>query len=200
MQRSLSTFRASLQRVRSIHVLHVGLDGKVAAIIDLSDLLRAEIVLAVSALDQFIHELARVGILEVWGGKRSSTQAYSKFPISIDAAKNLAENVGGHARLDTEIRIRHSFLAFQQPDKIADAVRLFSSVELWSGVGALLKTEPSTVKAKLKLLVERRNKIAHEADIDPSYPDQRWPISREDAEDALALVEEIGEAIYRLVA
>ena len=54
------------------------------------------------------------------------------------------------------------------------------------------------IKARLKLIVERRN-IAHEADIDPTFPGQHWPIRRQDAEEALAFVEKIGEAIYKLV-
>jgi len=98
--------------------------------------------------------------------------------------------------LETEIRTRHSYSSFQQPDKIAEAVRLFSTVELWNAVGAHFGEDPNTLKKTLKLLVERRNKIAHEADLDPSFPGQRWPINRNDTEAALAFVEKIGEAIY----
>ena len=91
-------------------------------------------------------------------------------------------------------------LSFQQPDRIAEAVRLFSPIELWNEIGALLGEDPQNLKTQLKLIVERRNKIAHEAEIDPSYPGQRWPINRTDTEDALAFIEKIGESIYGLVA
>jgi hypothetical protein len=108
----------------------------------------------------------------------------------------LASGVGAAVFLETEIRTRHSFLSFQQPDNIADAIRLFSKIELWNGVGAYLGEDPKNLKAELKLLVARRNIIAHEADLDPSFPGQRWPINRNDTETALAFVQKIGEAIY----
>jgi hypothetical protein len=111
----------------------------------------------------------------------------------------LVSVTGADAHLETEIRARHSFLSFQQPDQIADAIRLFSPIELWKEVGQTLGEDPQDIKARLKLIVERRNKIAHEADIDPTFPDQRWPIRSQDTEDALGFIEKIGETIYKLV-
>jgi RiboL-PSP-HEPN len=97
-------------------------------------------------------------------------------------------------------RPRHGYSTFQQPDDIALAIRLFSTVELWKEIGAQLGENPQDLKAHLKLIVARRNKIAHEADIDPSYPGQRWPITRQDVEDAVAFVEKVGETVFKLVA
>ena len=59
-------------------------------------------------------------------------------------------------------------------------------------------SEPD-VKARLKLIVDRRNKIAHEADVDPSYPNMRWPISKPDVDQSLAYIAQIGESIYVVV-
>ena len=72
------------------------------------------------------------------------------------------------------------FSSFQQPDKIADAIRLFSDVKLWQQVALELAIPEQDVKARLKLIVDRRNKIAHEADVDPSFPNMRWPITESD--------------------
>ena len=52
----------------------------------------------------------------------------------------------------------------------------------------------------LSLMVDRRNKIAHEADIDPSYPGQRWPIDRLQVECTADLLEEIGGAVFKVIA
>lgn len=199
MNQALGIFRANLQRVRAIHALHTSFMRRLTAAVDLSDLLRAEIVLIVSALDHFVHELTCAGMMEVWDGRRAATAAYLKFPISLNVATQLAGAAGVAAHLETEIRARHSILSFQQPDGIADAIRLFSAIALWNRVAAEMSQDPKTLKARLKLIVERRNKIAHEADIDPSFPGQRWPIVSADVEEALKLVEDIGEAIYRLV-
>jgi hypothetical protein len=153
-----------------------------------------------SALDHFVHEITRVGMIEVWRGIRIATPAYLKFSVSLNVTTLLIGQVGADVHLETEIRTRHGYSSFQQPEDIADAIRLFSTVELWKEVGALLGEDPQELKAQLKLIVARRNKIAHEADIDPSYPGQRWPIGRQDAEDALSFVEKVGEAIFKLVA
>jgi hypothetical protein len=199
MNTGIVIFRANLDRVRALHALHLSFQGLVAPIVDLSDVLRAEIVLIVSALDHFIHEITRLGMMETWRGGRTATPAYLRFAVSLSVATQLSSSSGGDVPLETELRTRHSFLTFQQPDDIADAIRLFSAVELWKEIGTMLGQEPQEVKAQLKLIVARRNKIAHEADIDPSYPGQRWPISRRDAEDALGFAEKVGEAIFKLV-
>ena len=200
MKSALEIFRVSLDRVRSIHLLYINFSASVTSIIYLSDLLRDEIVLIVSAFDQFIHELTRLGMMEIWRKQRLPTDAHLKFSISLSSTTQLSVPGGADVYLETEIRSRHSYLTFQHPDKIADAIRLFSAVDLWKCVGGELGQKPEVVRSQLKVLVERRNKIAHEADIDPSYPGQRWPISRHDAEGALAFVERLGEAIFKIVA
>jgi hypothetical protein len=199
MNQALAIFRENIRRVRATHALRDGFARRVTAVVDLSDLLRAEIVLIVSALDHFVHELTRAGMMEVWNGRRVATPAYSKFPVSLNVATQLAGGTGVAAHLEAEIRARHGILSFQQPDGIADAIRLFSRIALWNRVATELSEDPQMLKTRLKLVVDRRNKIAHEADIDPSYPGQRWPITPVDVEDALKLVEGVGEAIYRLV-
>jgi hypothetical protein len=54
----------------------------------------------------------------------------------------------------------------------------------------------SDVKQRLKLIVDRRNKIAHEADMDPTYPKARWPISAPDVEDVVRFLVDVVEAIH----
>ena len=147
-----------------------------------------------------VHEVTRVGMVDIWNGSKPTTPAYLKFGISIDVARHLTSKSVSADHLENENSVRHRFLAFQHPDKIADAIRLISNVELWNEVAVLIGVPAATVKTQLKLLVERRNKIAHEADIDPSFPGQRWPIHPTDTEEALVLVQQIVEAIEQLVA
>lgn len=97
------------------------------------------------------------------------------------------------------MRDRHSFLAFQQPDKVADAIRLFSEAKLWQAVAAMLGEAELKVKERLRLIVDRRNKIAHEADIDPSYPGARWPISVNDVAAITDFLRRVVEAVHATV-
>lgn len=200
MQPALDIFRTNLSRIRSLHTVYLSLLGSVTSIVDLSDLLRAEVVLVVSALDHFVHELTRLGMMEIWRGGRPATTAYLRFSVSMDITTRLAGAAGTDTHLEAEIRMRHGYQAFQQPDNIADAIRLFSAVDLWRDVATALGLRPEDVRSQLKLIVDRRNKIAHEADVDPSYPGQRWPISRRDVEQSIAFVEDIAETVFKLVA
>ncbi|MBT9244931.1 hypothetical protein KM031_02035 [Gemmobacter fulvus] len=191
MQQALDAFEQAMVRARELHGLHASLSAQLTAAVDLSDILRSEIVMAVSAFDFFIHELTRLGMLECYGAIRNRTDAFNKFPIPIGVMIGVTP-----ATLEAEIRSRHGYVSFQQPDKVADAVRLFSPVSLWVEVGASVGVDAKTLKTNFGLIVDRRNKIAHEADIDPSYPNQRWPIDRAQVEYTFDLVERVARAIF----
>jgi len=195
MQTALDAFDESLRRVRDLHALHHSLTRRLTSAVDLSDILRAEIVLSVSAFDFFIHELTRLGMLECHDDTRPKTDAFKRFPVPIDSALGLTTQV-----FDTEIRTKHGYLSFQHPDKVAEAIRLISGVELWNVVAHEFGMPAKELKADLTLVIDRRNKIAHEADLDPSYPGQRWPIERPQVEYAFDLLEKIGQAIFKVAA
>ena len=135
-------------------------------------------------------------MMEIWRKQRLPTDAYLKFSISLSSTTQLSVPGGADVYLETEIRSRHSYLTFQHPDKIADAIRLFSAVDLWKCVGGELGQKPEVVRSQLKVLVERRKPTKPTS---TPHPGQRWPISRHDAEGALAFVERLGEAIFKIV-
>lgn len=196
MQSALEAFNNSLARVRHMHGLHSTLTATLTSAVDLSDILRAEVVMAVSALDYYIHEIARIGMLQSWAGTRPATDAFGRFSLTLSAAKKFANPTLSAATLDNEIRTKHGYASFQQPEKIADAVRLFSPVSLWDRVGQHLAKSPKDVKNTLGLIIDRRNKIAHEADVDPSFPNQLWPIIPSTVERMINDIESIGHAIH----
>ncbi len=76
------------------HTENLNLLDRVEVVVDLNDLLRAEMVLIVSALDHFVHELARLGMMEIWRGIRPATAAYLKFSVSLKVATQLIDQSG----------------------------------------------------------------------------------------------------------
>jgi len=102
--------------------------------------------------------------------------------------------------LDQAIRDAHSWPSFQHPDKVADAIRLISGIKLWESVAQELGSEAKQVKASLLTIVDRRNKIAHEADMDPTNPGLQWPIDGILVKDALDFVGKLVRAIYKVTA
>ena len=199
MLSAIEQFAEDIERVRAIGGLYGALDQLAAPALDETDLLRAQFVMAVSALDRYIHEITRVGMLEVYGGVRPPTNAFLRFQVTMDAAMTGLAGSSGSIWLETEIRERHGFVAFQHPDRIADAVRLFSSCELWPSVASHLGLTVQEVKSELGLIVERRNKISHESDLDPNFPGVRWPISPVDSANAVDFIREVCEAIHTVV-
>lgn len=199
MHSAIQHFRSNIERVRAIGGLYEALSRLTTSAVDTTDILRAQIVLAVSALDHYIHEATRTGMLEVFNGLRPPTNAFGRFHVPIEAAMLGIANFGTSSWFESEIREKHGFLAFQHPDKIADAIRLFSPCELWPRVATGLGVPTQDLKNRLKLIVERRNKIAHEADLDPSYPGIRWPITPADAESTVKFIEDICEAIHSVI-
>ncbi len=199
MRLALERFEENINRAKEISGLGESLSKQITSLIDITDLYRAAIVLGVSAFDFFIHEVVRLGMLEVHRGSRVCTPAYLAFKIPISATQIALSDNTKDEWLEYAVLETHSWQTFQAPDKIADAIRLISEVKLWNCVGVELNEDPKQVKANLIAIVERRNKIAHEADIDPVNPGFRWPITCQLSVDALDYLEKIVRAIYKLL-
>ncbi|MBI1929443.1 hypothetical protein HYR99_35015 [Candidatus Poribacteria bacterium] len=195
MEAAINQFRANIGHVRNLGAIHKALKAQTTQAIDLSDILRAELVMAVSALDHYIHEIARLGMLEVYHGTRAETLAFQRFQISLERVRQAITDPTSDDWLDSEIRLRHGWRSFQQADHIAEAIRLISDVKLWEEVATRLGKPPQDVKQQLNLIVDRRNKIAHEADMDPTLPGSRWPIDDALVDDAVNFIEQIAEII-----
>ena len=196
MQSALDHARTNIGRVRNLGAIHKALAAQTTDVIDLSDLLRAELVMGVSALDHFVHELVRLGMLEVYRGNRAQTPAFLRFTVSLESVLQGIAAPGDEGWLENEIRARHGWQSFQNADSIAEAVRLISEVRLWEEVGNRLGMSPQDVRRQLNLIVDRRNKIAHEADSDPTFPGSRWPIDEALVDEAVDFIEQVVESIY----
>jgi hypothetical protein len=199
MRSALDMFNQNLTRVRHMHGLHEALSVRLAPIVDLTDILRSEVVMAVSALDHYVHEIVRRGMIECWTGIREQTEAFKRFSLSISVAKNLSNPMAAVSALDVHIREKHNYQSFQHPDKISEAIKLFSPVIIWDEVGARLNKKAKDVKIELNLIVDRRNKMVHESDINPLYVGQRWEIERENVESMIGTVENIVHTIHDIV-
>jgi hypothetical protein len=199
MKNAIDQFRQNLIRVRHLSEIVSAVDKLTTSAIEMTDILRAEMVLAVSALDFLIHELVRLGMLEIYRGSRTPTKAYLQFQAPMRLVQDGISNPTDEGWLDEAIRERHGWLSFQQPDKIANTIRHISDVKLWQEVGGELGMEASEVKRRLKEIVERRNKIAHEADMNPTLLGQRSQISAPLVDDSVDFIEAVGEAIYKVI-
>lgn len=154
------------------------------------EILRAEWVARVAALDLFIHELVAQRMVEVFEGHRIATDSFKKFMLpneTLGRIRSASTTDEARSAFDLEVRRQLSRVTYQGPEPIADGIRMISQVELWNAVASFFGAPPEdinnqakAIRRQLSMIVERRNKIAHEGDMQPAAPRQPWPISQSD--------------------
>jgi hypothetical protein len=199
MDTAIAHFRANISYVRELASLHNALREQITSALDLSDILRSEIVMVVSALDYYIHEVVELGMIEEFSNTREHTNAFLKFGISMKGLLESSNGQNGSEWLRNEIRNKIGHQSFQNPNKISDALRLISNVPIWDEIAEKFSMSPQDVKDKLDLIVDRRNKIAHEADIDPTYPSTRWAIDEKMTNEIVNFIENLVTYIHGIV-
>jgi hypothetical protein len=205
----LAHFQSVWERCDQLKVLHTYLCAHLTVALSPDELLRAEWVARVSALDLYVHELVAQKMLDIFEGIRVPSDAFLRFTIPgevlmrIRSARHLFDE---SSAFDLEVRMRLGYSTFQDPEKIAEGIRLISNIELWNEIAVMLGASQVTkaskakiLKRELSLIVERRNKIAHEGDMQPSTPRVVWPIVRADVDHVTSVISDIVVSIDRLV-
>jgi hypothetical protein len=205
----ISYFEDIRQRCAEIEALHGYLAGRLTSAISADELLRAEWVGHVSALDLYMHELVAQNMIKIFEGTRGKCLGFSKFQCSSETLlriRNACTNMEANAAFDLEVRNKLSRVTYQYPDDIADGIRLISDCELWNEVALFQGATASTkitdakmLKKSLTLIVARRNKIVHEGDLQPTVPRLPWAISRADVSFAGNFIDSIVRAIDGIV-
>ena len=204
----IAHFEAVWDRCAQLSALYAYLAKNVTGVLHPEELLRAEWVARISALDLYLHELIAQKMLAPFEGQRPASPGYLRFQVSNETLNRIraaAVSSDANAAFDLEVRGQLGYVTMQDPEKIAEGVRLFSTVELWNEVAlkygatpATKATEAKRLKKELSLVVQRRNKIAHEADIDASNPGSRWPITATMVRAALDFIEKLTRGIYNV--
>lgn len=193
-------FLDNIERVKCLGGLYDALQGLTLPVLDSSDILRMQIVLSVSSLDALIHDLVCAGMIELFQNKRSDSKKFDKVSIRMSCMKSVQQKVPLLDIIKSEITLRNSYFAFQAPEKISEAINSFTNVKIWKEVSAKTTLGSSEdIQSQLKLIVERRNKIAHEADNDPVFPKTRWPIDKQMVKETVSFIETVGIEIYNIV-
>jgi len=198
MYDSYKLFKKNLDKSSELVVLY---DYSTRNLISLNfdDLLRAHLVYSVSAFDKFIHDVIRLGMLEIFLGRRSSTQKFLNESIRLETYMQLtsASSIPAEVCFGNEITRKLSFLSFQDTDKIADGLSyIWSENHKWQKIADEMSIAITSAKVTLKTIVARRNQIVHEADIDISNG-HKYLIEKSDVIDACAFIELCGRAIYQ---
>lgn len=205
----IAYFNEVWERCGQIQTLHGYLATKLTPAISADELLRAEWVARVSALDLYVHETIAYNMVNIFDGARTACPGFLRFQCSSDTLlriKNATVPEDASAAFELEVRNKLGRATYQFPDDIADGIRHISACELWNeialakGATAATKSQVArSLKKDLSLIVERRNKIAHEGDLQPSIPRTPWPINRADVTYVAIFIEDLVRTIDTII-
>ena len=205
MQRAIDTFKLNIDSVKQLDIIFLHLDKNNVRTIDLSEILRAQIVLAVSALDNFISNVIHIGIIQTFEKNRVIPNELITNYQNIQLDLKTVEEISNATNLSDKSLILGNFIIklnskkpYQDPKQIESALLLLGVNKLWSQIGDKLKMKGDDVKNQLANIVWQRHKIAHEADFD-SLTQSKKIRDRESTIKAIEFIENLCNEIYLIV-
>jgi hypothetical protein len=223
MQTAHNQFLSNIRYIKELDTLYVHLKDTLHLPNDLSDLLRAEIVYAVSALDKLVHELIRIGMLQTFEGSRVRTKSFDNFTLSAKTLDKIRETTIQRIQKANELQINvnslpfssmeelpsywfeqqvvltHKSEAYQDPEKITRGLSLIWQEEhKWQKIASRMNMPEKDIKTTLINIVTRRHQIVHEADID-FQTHMKTSIAHQDASYMVDFIERLGIAIYEAI-
>lgn len=166
------------------------------------EILRAVIVLSVSALDNFLHDYYRTEIVESYLGIGNFNIQFDKIRISIkglveiDKSSSIAEK---RNYLNNELRKIQKTESYQSGKSIENLFITLNVKSIWSqlekiGINDL---KANDIKIELANIIDRRNKISHESDWD--FINQiKIPISLSDINDVVSFIKSLVRGINQI--
>ena len=165
-----------------------------------SQLLRSQFVLLVSALDTYIHDIVRIGILQVYQGSRPVSKNLGRLSFTYNDLSELEAQspMMKTPTLEQIIRRINSEDSYQSSKSIEYALGLIGVTGIWSKLSSKLTMRPDDIKTKLDLIVRRRNQIAHESDYNPSTGGQR-DINKDELDKTKSFILHLIDAIHCII-
>ena len=88
--------------------------------------------------------------------------------------------------------------SYQSPKSVEFALSMVNMKKIWSKIGKKMEMSTEDVKTNLGLIILRRNKIAHEADIENLVSMKKTEIERTDVEEVITFLNNVVLAIDRI--
>jgi hypothetical protein len=154
-----SLLNSRVEKVEEVALWQGGSDRSESA----ESVFRACVMLAVSALDAFVHEKSVEIFLDRVADNAPSVESiatYLRIP---------AQSLQATPMVASQLRYRLSFKTLVSPDKIDEAINAsgVAADDVWKQIGIETGARESRLRNALELQVDRRNQIAHEGDWDP---------------------------------
>jgi len=201
MYSALVLFKENIDEAKKMVSLYEFLEGAIKSPLSFDDLLRYQVVYSVSAFDKLIHDVVRMGIMEIFLCTRPPTPKYLAETMSTQTYNDLISATIPPKEYIFEQAIikKLKIVSYQDPDKVSEGLSyIWEEKQKWKKIAAKMMMDDSTAKKTLKLIASRRNSIVHEADIDPST-NLKYSISKSECQSITEFLYQCGEAIVDLL-
>ncbi|MFI1834714.1 hypothetical protein [Streptomyces olivaceoviridis] len=174
--------------------------------IDIDDFYRAAWVQAVGAIDHWLHEevLRRVAELTIMDSPEMPHQLRMyELPLHRVEAVRRGEVTLSEAVVE-HLRDKLAVQALQHPGKISEVLKLVTEKKVWFEAAGCINQHffqgrttfnEKKLRGRYLEITQRRNKIAHDADLIDGDLKQRRPIDEAEVTDAIDWIERIALAI-----
>jgi uncharacterized protein YutE (UPF0331/DUF86 family) len=135
---------------------------------DADDILRCQIVFLESALDFYLHEIVKYGILKMLKGEKPKTASYKNtivFMETLESAVKFPENIESIIE-DDIINSKYHSQTFMSCKGIKEIFSKITNTPVFKNVSIKLGMTEKELADKLEELYKRRNKIVHQSDRD----------------------------------
>jgi hypothetical protein len=202
MRNPKDTYNDNVKSITDLGELHSLIQGKLPLLSEQSnEILRAQLVLIVGSLDCFVHDCVNKGILDIYQGSRATSKATDSYLISFLTLKNVLQEDNEQLKMDhleAFIYKQNSKNSYQSVKAIERALSLIGLSNVWSKLTTSMNMTAENIKGQLSLIVDRRNKIAHEADIN-RITGCKYPINQNDVNTTISFINKLVNAITTLL-
>jgi hypothetical protein len=201
MHNAFTLFKSNIEDAKNLTSLYEYLESSIKSPLLFDDLLRSQVVYSVSAFDKFVHDVVRIGIMEIFTCRRQPTPKYLAEQISMSIYNELISATFPPKEYIFEQAIvkKLKTISYQDPEKVSEGLSyVWEEKHKWQKIAEKVGIDDKTLKTTLKLIVDRRNSIVHEADINPST-NQKYSISKTESETITKFLFDCGTAIVGLV-
>ena len=200
MNNAKRIFDTEIARIRSFDQLinHLNISGFQDNEI-YENINRMKIVFAVSSFDKFMHDIIKIGIIEMFLGDRNHTKKYSNelIPISVLTKIYNQELIPAAMEFETSIYAKLKTISYQDPTKLADGLSfIWDEKQKWQKIASELGyPNDEQARSQLKLIITRRNAIVHESDLDPTT-NKKQNLDDISTNDSIDFLEKLGNVIF----
>lgn len=201
--KAIEAFEFNIERARNLTKLYEKLKGQGMKHGQIDDLLRSSYVLAVGALDAFVHDRVAERLVP-YIRSRLDRDPSALEPIEKELKDvELRELLRWLTLSRPFVQVRRVIeqkigsQSFQHPGKIEEAFRLIGKNDIWEGITQELEITTDRLKKNLAGTAKRRNQIVHEGDREQSRlkKHQKRPLKLDEVVEVLDLIEAVGKGL-----